>query len=166
MQECGPRFTLKLVSLQHGTFDTKGGEFEWVHKVTFLYDNAGWILCLIGDINCFPSLNASLKWTLAEGGFSCNLDSCFHCVECNNFPLKRESIRSKEMKSILKHSSVLLTSFALYMISFDTRNHDDLILVPNAVLCFTRLCLSAFHHKKRIIDQIESNFTLLFNLLS
>lgn len=33
MQECGPRFTLKLVSLQHGTFDTKGGEFEWVHKV-------------------------------------------------------------------------------------------------------------------------------------
>ncbi|KAH9787167.1 Brix domain-containing protein [Citrus sinensis] len=32
LQECGPRFTLKLVSLQHGTFDTKGGEFEWVHK--------------------------------------------------------------------------------------------------------------------------------------
>ncbi|KAF8406655.1 hypothetical protein HHK36_008745 [Tetracentron sinense] len=32
MQECGPRFTLKLISLQHGTFDTKGGEFEWVHK--------------------------------------------------------------------------------------------------------------------------------------
>lgn len=33
MQECGPRFTLKLTSLQHGTFDTKGGEYEWVHKV-------------------------------------------------------------------------------------------------------------------------------------
>lgn len=32
LQECGPRFTLKLVSLQHGTFDSKGGEFEWVHK--------------------------------------------------------------------------------------------------------------------------------------
>ncbi|KAA3458840.1 ribosome production factor 1-like [Gossypium australe] len=32
LQECGPRFTLKLVSLQHGTFDTRGGEFEWVHK--------------------------------------------------------------------------------------------------------------------------------------
>ncbi|KAI9181804.1 hypothetical protein LWI28_018762 [Acer negundo] len=26
LQECGPRFTLKLISLQHGTFDTKGGE--------------------------------------------------------------------------------------------------------------------------------------------
>ncbi|KAL0322253.1 UNVERIFIED_CONTAM: Ribosome production factor 1 [Sesamum calycinum] len=24
LQECGPRFTLKLISLQHGTFDTKG----------------------------------------------------------------------------------------------------------------------------------------------
>ncbi|XP_044491368.1 ribosome production factor 1-like [Mangifera indica] len=32
LQECGPRFTLKLINLQHGTFDTKGGEFEWVHK--------------------------------------------------------------------------------------------------------------------------------------
>ncbi|KAJ6686326.1 RIBOSOME PRODUCTION FACTOR 1 [Salix purpurea] len=32
LQECGPRFTLKLRSLQHGTFDTKGGEYEWVHK--------------------------------------------------------------------------------------------------------------------------------------
>lgn len=32
LQECGPRFTLKLRSVQHGTFDTKGGEYEWVHK--------------------------------------------------------------------------------------------------------------------------------------
>ncbi|KAJ1393037.1 Brix domain [Sesbania bispinosa] len=32
LQECGPRFTLKLISLQHGTFDTQGGEYEWVHK--------------------------------------------------------------------------------------------------------------------------------------
>ncbi|XP_047341668.1 ribosome production factor 1 [Impatiens glandulifera] len=32
LQECGPRFTLKLRSLQHGTFDSKGGEYEWVHK--------------------------------------------------------------------------------------------------------------------------------------
>lgn len=32
LQECGPRFTLKLQSLQHGTFDSKGGEYEWVHK--------------------------------------------------------------------------------------------------------------------------------------
>ncbi|KAA8516234.1 hypothetical protein F0562_019413 [Nyssa sinensis] len=32
LQECGPRFTLKLISLQHGTFDTKGGEYEWLHK--------------------------------------------------------------------------------------------------------------------------------------
>lgn len=32
MQELGPRFTLKLQSLQKGTFDSKYGEFEWVHK--------------------------------------------------------------------------------------------------------------------------------------
>jgi hypothetical protein len=34
LQECGPRFTLKLVSLQKGTFDSKHGELEWVHKVS------------------------------------------------------------------------------------------------------------------------------------
>jgi ribosome production factor 1 len=32
LQELGPRFTLKLTSLQKGTFDTRHGEFEWVHK--------------------------------------------------------------------------------------------------------------------------------------
>ncbi|GAB4823717.1 hypothetical protein N2152v2_010763 [Parachlorella kessleri] len=32
LQELGPRFSLRLVSLQKGTFDSKGGEFEWVHK--------------------------------------------------------------------------------------------------------------------------------------
>jgi hypothetical protein len=35
-QECGPRFVLKLLTLQHGTFDTKSGEYEWVHKVLML----------------------------------------------------------------------------------------------------------------------------------
>lgn len=32
LQELGPRFTLKLRSLQKGTFDSKFGEFEWVLK--------------------------------------------------------------------------------------------------------------------------------------
>lgn len=32
LQELGPRFTLKLLTLQKGTFDSKYGEFEWVHK--------------------------------------------------------------------------------------------------------------------------------------
>jgi len=32
LQELGPRFTLKLRSLQKGTFNSKFGEFEWVHK--------------------------------------------------------------------------------------------------------------------------------------
>ncbi|CAK8688940.1 ribosome production factor 1-like [Clavelina lepadiformis] len=32
LQEIGPRFTLKLRSLQKGTFDSKYGEYEWIHK--------------------------------------------------------------------------------------------------------------------------------------
>ncbi|KAG2500317.1 hypothetical protein HYH03_001893 [Edaphochlamys debaryana] len=32
LQELGPRFTLKLQSLQKGTFDSKNGEFEWLPK--------------------------------------------------------------------------------------------------------------------------------------
>ncbi|KAG8039161.1 hypothetical protein G9C98_003468 [Cotesia typhae] len=30
LRELGPRFTLKLRSLQHGTFDSKYGEYEWI----------------------------------------------------------------------------------------------------------------------------------------
>ena len=33
LQELGPRFTLKLRSLQFGAFDPKFGEYEWIHKV-------------------------------------------------------------------------------------------------------------------------------------
>ena len=32
LQELGPRFTMKLRSLQMGTFDTQHGEYEWKHK--------------------------------------------------------------------------------------------------------------------------------------
>ncbi|XP_070563358.1 ribosome production factor 1-like [Ptychodera flava] len=32
LQEIGPRFTLKLRSLQKGTFNSKYGEYEWIHK--------------------------------------------------------------------------------------------------------------------------------------
>ncbi|XP_066913267.1 ribosome production factor 1-like [Clytia hemisphaerica] len=32
LQEIGPRFTLKLRSIQKGTFDSKFGEYEWIHK--------------------------------------------------------------------------------------------------------------------------------------
>merc|ERR1711865_1329133 len=33
LQEIGPRFCLKLKTLQLGTFDTRFGEYEWVHKL-------------------------------------------------------------------------------------------------------------------------------------
>ncbi len=32
LQELGPRFTLKLKWLMKGTFDTKAGDYEWLHK--------------------------------------------------------------------------------------------------------------------------------------
>ncbi|XP_076439960.1 ribosome production factor 1-like [Babylonia areolata] len=32
LKELGPRFTLKLRSLQKGTFDSKFGDYEWIHK--------------------------------------------------------------------------------------------------------------------------------------
>eukprot|EP00731_Ephydatia_muelleri_P029329 Em0020g973a len=32
LQEIGPRFTLKLRSLQKGTFDSRYGQYMWVHK--------------------------------------------------------------------------------------------------------------------------------------
>lgn len=32
LQEIGPRFTLRLESLQKGTFDSKHGEFEWINS--------------------------------------------------------------------------------------------------------------------------------------
>lgn len=40
IQELGPRFTLKLRSLQKGTFDSKFGEYEWIHKVCLSNDNS------------------------------------------------------------------------------------------------------------------------------
>eukprot|EP00056_Hartaetosiga_gracilis_P022044 m.27892 g.27892 ORF g.27892 m.27892 type:complete len:213 (-) comp9409_c0_seq1:707-1345(-) len=38
LQELGPRFTLKLMSLQKGTFDSKFGEYEFVAKNKFYVD--------------------------------------------------------------------------------------------------------------------------------
>ena len=32
LQELGPRFTLKLRSMQKGTFDSQHGEFEWLYN--------------------------------------------------------------------------------------------------------------------------------------
>lgn len=31
LQEIGPRFTLKLKSMQNGAFDSSRGEYEWIN---------------------------------------------------------------------------------------------------------------------------------------
>lgn len=55
LQECGPRFTLKLISLQHGTFDTKGGEYEWVHKVILVENDFFFVYSFSTGACAFPS---------------------------------------------------------------------------------------------------------------
>lgn len=84
MQECGPRFTLKLVTLQHGTFDPRGGEFEWVHKVKFTPQVMNFSFNVWSLEFCFVDINSSfhvllfrysLKWILAGGGSSCDFSS-------------------------------------------------------------------------------------------
>ncbi|KAI2659300.1 Ribosome production factor 1 [Labeo rohita] len=52
IQELGPRFTLKLRSLQKGTFDSKFGEYEWVHK-SYMF-------------NCSFKCFSAMRWTPAE----------------------------------------------------------------------------------------------------
>lgn len=44
IQELGPRVTLRLMSLQKGTFDTKFGEFEWMRKKVHDSDKLEWYL--------------------------------------------------------------------------------------------------------------------------
>jgi hypothetical protein len=60
-QECGPRFVLKLLTLQHGTFDTKSGEYEWVHKVLLFRPLIYYLPCHVHPYNsmwCFPDMCA------------------------------------------------------------------------------------------------------------
>lgn len=44
LQEMGPRFTLRLLSLQSGTFDTQFGEYEWFRKKEHDSDKLEWYL--------------------------------------------------------------------------------------------------------------------------
>ena len=69
LQECGPRFTLKLISLQHGTFDTKGGEYEWVHKVIYLLNK------LAGQIMWHNVLSNSVHFLLVFLSFQPEMDT-------------------------------------------------------------------------------------------
>jgi len=44
IQEMGPRFTLRLLSLQSGTFDSQFGEFEWYRKKIHDEDKLEWYM--------------------------------------------------------------------------------------------------------------------------
>ena len=44
LQELGPRFTLRLLSLQHGTFDPRFGEYEFIKKTELIPDRKTFVL--------------------------------------------------------------------------------------------------------------------------
>jgi ribosome production factor 1 len=44
IQELGPRFTMRLLTLQQGTFDTRFGEFEWFRKKEHDSDKLEWYM--------------------------------------------------------------------------------------------------------------------------
>ena len=53
MQELGPRFTLKLRSLQKGTFDSKYGDYIWTHNVSASYYNTIHTVVVIKELSFF-----------------------------------------------------------------------------------------------------------------
>ena len=59
LKELGPRFTLKLRSLQKGTFNSKHGHYEWIQKVRSSSGRGtiggGGVLCSVknGSSKCF-----------------------------------------------------------------------------------------------------------------
>lgn len=70
LQELGPRFTLKLRTLQEGTFDTEFGEYVWMHKVS--HANRRTCASQVWLLNSLvSSLFRESKWTLVEGDSIC-----------------------------------------------------------------------------------------------
>ncbi len=65
LQELGPRFTLKLRTLQKGVFNPKFGEYEYVHKVRKIKQITQFSL-QINFINQFFQTFSDTKWNLTE----------------------------------------------------------------------------------------------------
>ena len=63
LQEVGPRFTLKLRSLQHGTFDSTTGEYVWLHNVSVCVQFITGLKILCGY--------RGNRWTQTEENFTC-----------------------------------------------------------------------------------------------
>lgn len=72
IQELGPRFTLKLQWLQHGTFDPKNGEFEFKLKVCLF--PSFWLWFRRQRRSILTSVFVDSKsWLPPEEGFSCEI---------------------------------------------------------------------------------------------
>ena len=60
LQEIGPRFTLKLQSVQKGTFDSLYGDYVWVHEVSVTP------IMMEERSHCFLSHPSASKWILID----------------------------------------------------------------------------------------------------
>ena len=72
LQEAGPRFTLKLWSLQHGTFDSTTGEYIWLHNVCVNY-------CTLRLFVTYFDHRES-RWIQLEENFTCKTDKLQHII--------------------------------------------------------------------------------------
>lgn len=95
IQALAPHFTLKLLSLQKGTFDSKNGEYECVHEAREmnpsqrkfrLFSTRAEVLNFVG-LACFEKL-ANLKNTLLKMEFVDFINLIFEqMTKCYEFPL-------------------------------------------------------------------------------
>lgn len=75
MQELGPRFTLKLRSLQKGTFDSKYGAYIWTHNVSPSTHCMTVVQCWF----CL-SLYRENRWIQPEENFTCRKNISAHNI--------------------------------------------------------------------------------------
>ncbi|PIK54114.1 hypothetical protein BSL78_08993 [Apostichopus japonicus] len=102
LQELGPRFTLKLRSLQKGTFDTKYGEYEFVHKksVSRVHDGCipGTKGFIPGTEGCIPGTKGFIPGTK---DFIPGSEGCIHGTGCilvqKGISLKEECILDRNI---------------------------------------------------------------------
>ena len=97
LQELGPRFTLKLRSIQRGTFDSKFGEYEWIHKVWLSILRGGAVTALLRIDEEEPTLRGHCKKFAEAFGLTKCVCILPHALQTNSAMLIR--LRSFEPNS-------------------------------------------------------------------
>ena len=90
LQELGPRFTLKLRTLQKGTFNTKFGQYMWMHNVRSVCHSL------------VRAIFSARKWTPAEEDFTCKICYTFPVVHVYIY---ERSTSIREIKFIIDNDN-------------------------------------------------------------